>query len=136
MCVARMSRWCTRMLRRFHLVAAIGILVIAATHAGRAADGLQVRVLSSRPDMVSGGDALVRIDLPAGVAAGDVKLTVNGADATKQLKADASGRSVTGLVTGLNNGSNALTATSAKKGSAKLTVVNHPITGPIFSGPQ
>ncbi len=107
-----------------------------AMTAVRAADGLQLRVLSSRPDMVSGGDALVRVDLPAGMTARDVKLTVNGVDATVKLKAVASGRSLTGLVTGLSPGSNALAASGSNKASAKLTVVNHPITGPVFSGPQ
>jgi len=121
---------------RSRLVAAIAIAVIVATHAGRAADQLQLRVLSSRPDMVTGGDALVRVDLPAGVTAADVKLAVNGADATAKLKADASGRSLTGLVTGLTNGTNTLTATATKNSSTKLTVVNYPITGPLFSGPQ
>jgi hypothetical protein len=102
----------------------------------QAADGVQVRVLSSRPDMVSGGDALVRVDLPAGMNARDVKVTVNGADQTSKLKADANGRSVTGLVSGLVNGSNSLVATGSGKATAKLTLVNHPITGPVFSGPQ
>src|SRR3954463_16435106 len=124
------------MLRRFRLVAAIAVVVLAAANAGRAADGLQLRVLSSRPDMVSGGDALVRVELPAGVMPSDVKLTVNGTDATARFKADVSGRSLTGLVAGLTNGANTLTATAAKKSSAKLTVGNHPITGPLFSGPQ
>jgi hypothetical protein len=124
------------MLLRFRFVAAIVIAVLAATGAGRAADGLQLRVLSSRPDMVTGGDALVRVDLPAGVNAKDVKLTVNGSDATTKLKADANGRSLTGLVTGLTLGSNALAATGGSKATAKLAVINHPITGPVFSGPQ
>jgi len=123
-------------MRGLRLIAAIAVLVLAAANAGRAADQLQLRVLSSRPDMVTGGDALVRVELPAGATAADVKLTINGADATRKLTADASGRSLTGLVTGLTNGSNTLMATAAKKGSAKLTVVNHPISGPIFSGPQ
>jgi hypothetical protein len=86
--------------------------------------------------MVSGGDALVRVDLPAGMAARDVKVTVNGTDQTSKLKADANGRSLTGLVAGLANGSNALVATGTGKATAKLTLVNHPITGPVFSGPQ
>ena len=123
-------------MRGLRLIAAIAVLVLAAANAGRAADQLRLRVLSSRPDMVTGGDALVRVELPAGATAADVKLTINGADATRKLTADASGRSLTGLVTGLTNGSNTLMATAAKKGSAKLTVVNHPISGPIFSGPQ
>src|SRR5262245_10428166 len=125
-----------RMLRCFKVVAAIGVVVIAATDAGRAADGLQLRVLSSRPETVTGGDALVRVELPAGVSPSDVKLTVNGTDATRSLKADASARSLMGLVTGFAPGSNTLTASAPKQSSAKLTVVNHPITGPLFSGPQ
>ena len=44
------------MLRRFRVLAAIGVTVLAATSAGDAADGLQLRVLSSRPDLVTGGD--------------------------------------------------------------------------------
>src|SRR5262245_1856551 len=122
------------MMRRLQLLGGIGVAVLLATSAGTVsaaaqsakADALHVRVLSSRPDMVTGGDALVRIELPAGVTAADVKLTVNGAAATAKLEADTSGRSLTGLVTGLANGSNTLTATAAKKGTAKLTVVNHP----------
>jgi len=67
--------------------ATVGVYPLVATAPVRAADGIQLRVLSSRPDMVSGGDALVRVDLPAGMAARDVKLTVNGTDATAKLKA-------------------------------------------------
>ena len=124
------------MSRRLAFAAAIVIGTVSATHHVRAADGLQLRVLSSRPDMVTGGDALVRVDLPAGGATTDVKVTLNGTDVTRQLKADVSGRSVTGLVTGFHNGSNTLAAAAANKASAKLTVVNHPLTGPVFSGPQ
>jgi Tannase-like family of unknown function (DUF6351) len=124
------------MLRRLGLVAAMGVVIFAAAKTGGAADGLQVRVLSSRPDMVTGGDALVRVELPTGVSPSDVKLAVNGTDATSGLKADASGRSLTGLITGLAPGSNTLTASAAKRSAAKLTVVNRPITGPLFSGPQ
>jgi len=124
------------MLCRWRFLAAISVVVLAATHVGGAADGLQLRVLSSRPEMVTGGDALVRVELPAGLSPSDVKLTVNGTDATGRLKADASGRSLTGLVTGLTPGSNTLSASAPRQSSAKLTVVNHPITGPLFSGPQ
>jgi Tannase-like family of unknown function (DUF6351) len=124
------------MLRHWRFVAAISVVVLAATYVGGAADQLQLRVLSSRPEMVTGGDARVRVELPAGISPTDVKFTVNGTDATGRLKADASGRSLTGLVTGLDLGSNTLTASAAKKSSMKLTVVNHPITGPLFSGPH
>ena len=57
---------------RCGLVAAL-LAGVFATHVG-AADSLQLRVLSSHADMVSGGDALVRVEVPAGVAATDVKI--------------------------------------------------------------
>jgi hypothetical protein len=56
---------------RFVRLAGAAILAIAvvpafvAVKSVGAADGVQLRVLSSRPDMVSGGDALVRVELPA-----------------------------------------------------------------------
>lgn len=124
------------MLRHFTVFIAIGFLALTAIGIDGAQEGLQLRVLSSRPEMVTGGDALVRVELPAGVSPSDVKLAVNGTDATSRLKADASGRSLTGLVTALALGSNTLTASAAKKSPTKLTVINHPITGPLFSGPQ
>ena len=83
------------MVRRLRLLGGICVAVLVATSVGRAADGLQLRVLSSRPDMVSGGDALVRVELLGATGAGDVKLTVNGADATAK-RHGAIGGKVTG----------------------------------------
>ena len=108
---------------------------VAMTSVG-AADGLQLRILSSRPDMVTGGDALVRVELPAGMAARDVKLTLNGTDVTAKVNPDATGRSLTGLVSGFALGTNTLAATGSNKASTRLAVANHPITGPLFAGPQ
>src|SRR5258705_425145 len=85
------------MTRRLQMLGGIGVAVLLATHGGYAADQLQLRVLSSRPDMVTGGDALVRVELPRGVAARDVKLTVNGPHPTPKLKADPAGPPPTGL---------------------------------------
>jgi hypothetical protein len=127
----------TRFVRACSAIAGvIGVSVMASMSAVGAADGLQIRVVSSRPDMVTGGDALVRVDLPAGASGADLHLLVNGKEQTSVLKADAGGRSLTGLVTGLTLGANTLSATGAGKASARLAVVNHPITGPLFAGPQ
>ena len=132
------------MLRRLQLLGGIGVSVFLATTAGTAADGLQLRVLSSRPDMVTGGDALVRVDLPPGMSADDLKFTISGSNASAKVTADASGRFVTALVTGFKNGTNQLGAQGTVPGprggrlvaGTVIQVVNHPITGPIFSGPQ
>src|SRR5258705_3100932 len=95
-----------------------------------AAPKLTVTVLSSRPDMVSGNDALIEIKT-AGAQKPQVK--VNGRDVSQVFHADATRGSMIGLVDGLRPGPNTVTV---KAGSAttKLQLVNHPITGPIVSG--
>jgi hypothetical protein len=104
------------------------------------AHDFELRVLSSPPTMVTGGDALVEVTVPHGVPLHKARLLVNGDDVTSTLELDASERTLTGLVTGLRLGKNRLVARSSERGKrgsqAKLKVVNHPVTGPIFSGPQ
>src|SRR5205807_2854004 len=85
----------------------------------------QITVLSSRPDMVSGGDALIRVAAPAAT------VTLNGHDVTSVFHADAG--SLVGLVAGLVDGKNTLIAKSGSR-IVKLELTNHPITGPIISG--
>ena len=94
-----------------------------------------IRALSSRPDTVSGGDVLVRVALPRGLHGKDVRVTLNGRDVTGVFRREAGGRSVLGLVQGLRLGSNTLRARGGGHDSA-LRLINHPVTGPIFSGPQ
>jgi uncharacterized tannase-like protein DUF6351 len=116
------------------LFAAVAIALAFPLNA--AAQGLQLRVASNpRPEFVSGGDVLVSVALPAGTQPSLVRLTLNGTDVTSALRADATGRAMMALVKGLNDGSNALVATAGKT-TAKVTVVNHPGTGPVISGPH
>src|SRR4029079_10863 len=100
------------------------------------AQGLQLRVASNpRPEFVSGGDVLVSVALPAGIQRSAARLTLNGRDITSALRADTTARTLRARVKGLNEGSNALVAT-AGKATSKLTVVNHPVAGPVISGPH
>ena len=92
---------------------------------------MTISVLSSRPELVSGGTALVAID---GASASDIRVTVNGVSATDKFALRSDGR-VEGLVTGLRVGSNDLVATAGGSG-ARLTIINHPNGGPLLSGPQ
>jgi Tannase-like family of unknown function (DUF6351) len=97
--------------------------------------GIQLRVASNpRPEFVSGGDVLVSVALPAGTQPSAVRLTLNGGDITSTLHADGAGHMLA-LVKGLNDGSNVLVA-AAGKATAKLTVVNHSVGGPVISGPH
>jgi Tannase-like family of unknown function (DUF6351) len=104
-------------------------------HGGR----LSLMVLSSPASMVTGGDALVRLKIPRNIPLTKPRVFLNGSDVTSSLELDAGARTRTGLVTGLELGANSLTATAKTHGKGRrtrLTLVNHPVTGPIFSGPQ
>ncbi len=101
---------------------------------------LEIRTLSSRPDLVSGGDALVEVKAPAGTEMSQLTLTLNGRDVTSQLSRDTDTKNFRGLIAGLNVGDNTLRAMIKHGGKstaeASLTVRNYPITGPILSGPH
>ena len=100
---------------------------------------LEVRTLSSRPEFVSGGDALIEVWAPMGTPIEQLTLALNGRDVTSYLKNDPATGSYRGVIEGLSIGANTLLAKakSAKtRHEAKLTIVNHPITGPILSGPH
>jgi hypothetical protein len=96
--------------------------------------GLQVQALSNRADLISGGDAMVGIVLPPGAQIDALLVDVDGRNVTTAFALRPDGR-VTGLVTGLKDGPNVLTARLSRS-AARLTLTNHPIGGPIFSGPQ
>src|SRR5439155_1125172 len=93
----------------------------------------EILVLSNRADLITGGDALVEIKWPAGTNTNDAQIDLNGVS-VKSAFATRDGR-YTGLVTGLRDGDNVLTA-SAQGTAAQITITNHPITGPIVSGPH
>jgi hypothetical protein len=112
----------------------LGSLLLAACGGGDDDPGVTVRTLSTRADLVSGGDALVEVVVPSGVA-GSVRVTLNGADASSAFARRADGR-ITGVVGGLTAGTNTLVATVDGAGSAQLTLTNAPRQGPLISGAQ
>ena len=69
-----------------------------------AADQLAITTLSSRPDMVSGGNALLRVDVPAQFSLGQIVVKLNGQDVTSAFHADQASHALTGLVNGLSVG--------------------------------
>jgi hypothetical protein len=110
---------------------AVAAVVLAGTilvGVAPGAPGIELRVLSNRADLVSGGDALVQVT-PAGA-----RVALNGEDVTSAFAVRPDG-TFTGLVHGLRVGANALTATGPA-GSAQITITNHPRGGPVFAGPQ
>jgi hypothetical protein len=97
---------------------------------------IQMSTVSSRPDMVTGGDALMRVEVPTTVNVRDVRVTLGTTDVTREFRADQGGHALTGLVTGLADGNNTLSAKAGRGPAATLRLVNHPITGPVFAGPK
>lgn len=138
-----------RVIRRRRVVAAAAsaavIMPVLWLPGAAVADGpparlgeLRVDTLSGRADMVTGGDALVQVDLPRHVPPRRVDVTVDGRDVTGAFEFDDAERTLTGLVTGLAEGPNELHVTTggSNRPSAELTLINHPIEGPVFSGPH
>src|SRR5690349_10400248 len=119
-----------------------GVVVCAAAMLAACAGGpgagsgaaLEIKVLSNRADLVSGGDALVEIALPKAGTTDGLRVDVDGRDVSGAFKQRADSR-VVALVTGLKEGANVVTARRGSA-SARLTITNYPIGGPIFSGPQ
>src|SRR4051794_14689801 len=111
---------------------ALFLFAAAAAPAGASSEPITISVLSSRADLVSGDNALVRI---GGVSSTQgLKVTVGGADQTNAFAKRANG-TVDGIVRGLKLGRSTIIARSGSR-AAQLTVTNHPRNGPIFSGPQ
>ncbi|MGW4229975.1 DUF6351 family protein [Streptomyces sp. NPDC004980] len=118
-------------------IAFMGVLVGAsATPAGSQERGkLQVTAVSSRPGVVSGDDALIRVAAPASIAADSIRVEVDGRDVTSSFRPSGE-NALMGVVKELSKGENKLTATAQGADSGEVTLKNHPITGPVFSGPH
>lgn len=100
------------------------------------AGGVAIRVLSSAPQHVTGGDARIQVQAPPG-RVDKLVVTLNGAPVTPSMARTAEG--LEGVVSGLVNGRNVLEARAgggARRHAASIVLTNHPVTGPMFTGPQ
>lgn len=103
------------------------------------APDFSLATLSSAPDQVSGGDVLVTIegdreDIEDELS--DLEFWVNDQQQTPLRTTWRNGR-LEVLLDGLEEGENQLELHHDRHGRLdSLTLVNHPITGPIFSGPH
>ena len=121
------------------LAAVLAVLTGATAVPAQGTDVVEVIALSGRADLVTGGDVLVEVTVPDGTSTGDLAVDVGGVDVTDAFAVRADGR-FTGLVEGLRVDTNAVTArlvTGPMAGhGATLEVDNHPVEGPVFSGPH
>ena len=114
------------------LVLCLATVPASATNGRRPA--LSISVLSGRADLVSGGSALVAIQVPRSDTQ-QVTVTVGRRNVTGEFAVREDGQ-YEGLVTGLAAGPNVLQATLPSGWATRITLVNHPTGGPLFSGPQ
>ncbi len=121
-----------------------GLLLSALTSCSReevpedsaAVQALGITVLSTRPDMVTGGDALVRID-STGIALGAVRVVLNNEDISDAFTLLPGNEGLQGLIGGMQEGENTLVAMDgAGTTRTQITLINHSLTGPVVSGPH
>ncbi len=94
-------------------------------------------VLSSAPEHVTGGDARIEIKAPPDMLDG-LAIWLNGKPVTPTMT--RTGERVEGVLSGLVPGKNLLevrpSSGGAKSPSDSLVLINHPLTGPLITGPH
>ncbi len=99
-----------------------------------------IKTLSNRADLISGGDALVEVQVPKTVPMKKVVLRLNGVDVSDAFVADEAARTYRGVLTGLVVGKNFFVADANGLGKgrpwASLTITNHPRGGPVLLSAQ
>ena len=108
--------------------------VAAQTRAAQAA--FEIRTVSTRPDTVSGGGVLAQITIPRAVAPDQVSVTVNGRDVRTAFRPGPEPHVLLGRIDGLSLGANQIEVSAPRQIRARVTVINHPLTGPVIAGPH
>jgi hypothetical protein len=112
----------------------LSLLVATLQVLAAGTSSIEITVLSSRADLVSGGDALIQV---SGLK--DIRGTsvwIDNRNITSAFHLSSRTQTWIGLVGGLAAGENHLELRVAHHVVASLTVVDHEIAGPVFSGPR
>src|SRR4051794_16503049 len=123
--------------RRSILLAVPGALIagaLAGVSSATSPGDVRIATLSTRADLVSGHDVLIRVTTP-GASPSSARITLNGRDVTRTFRANSNGNGL-GLLTGLHVGRNVVQATLRDGRGARLAIVDHPLGGPVINGPQ
>ena len=115
----------------------VALTLVPAGGSSFAQGRVDIRVVSSRPDMVSGGDALIEITGASAPSAPPVvSVTVNGRDVTSAFRAVTPDGRLLGRIDALTLGKNTVEVRAGGRRQARLELTNHPGSGPVFSGPH
>ncbi len=108
----------------------------SAEHTTGHAD-VSLTTLSSLPGQVSGGSVLLGVSGVAEDAVGAMRFIVNGNPVSPERVTASQDTRVDVLLGGLSEGDNRIMLHDDDDNMlAALAVTNHPVTGPMFSGPQ
>ena len=96
--------------------------------------GITITTLSTKPWLVTGGDALVELTLTPSIANSPLSVTINGDDVTNQF-INVSAVSKQAVLENLPLGDSVVAAKSGSNGPVEqLILTNYPRSGPIISG--
>lgn len=116
------------------LISGLGVSAASAANAPGRLDQFSVRSVSSRPEMVSAGDSLVEVRIPAAADPARVSVRLAGGDVTGSFSAAGDSRILRADLSGLNDGPSTLTASLPGYPDQNLILVNHRRQGPLLSG--
>ena len=118
----------------------IPVALVSLMGCGADDNEVTLNVLSSEKHQISGGEARIQVVMPDKMSSEYLTVQLNGTDVKSALVEDLDAHTLTGVIEGLDEGENTLQVGSASEDSdiTPLSVVltNHPLSGPIFSGPQ
>ena len=117
------------------IAAAIAIGIGIAHGDGAVDEAHEIRVLSGRPDMVTAGNALIGITATRNADVSRLRVLLDGTDVTGVFRPSSRGVLV-GLVDGLAGASELRLVDGDGVPADTLSLVNHPVEGPVFSGPH
>ena len=119
----------------FFLATNVALLALTACGTSGGEGTAEIRTLSTRADMVSGGDALIEIVPPPGTDSSGLSVQLDGRDITAAFAKREDGR-ITGLVVGLVSGDNQLVAKVSNSRAAQLTITHVSPGAGFISGAQ
>lgn len=119
--------------------ATAALALIASCGGGGGGSNIGIDVLSSSPEWVSGGNALVKVTGDATMA-DTYRALVNGNVVAATFAADPADGKPVAVVSGLGAGENQVTVEKVRGGATidrtTRTLRNFPANGPMFSGPR
>jgi hypothetical protein len=119
------------------LIIALGFLLIlnACEDQSQTDSDFSLETLSARADMISGDSVLLGAQVK-GLDGSFITFKLNGTTVIVDFELTPIGKVQPGLLTGLKPGQNTLQVYVDGEFTKELILTAHPVSGPIFSGPQ